>query len=74
MRGSRTGIAIAWVLSHPEVTCVITGAENPEHLEENLTGVRLELPDDALTALNKAGVQFSRRWEEENRSGGDDRS
>ena len=64
---SRTQVCIAWVLSHPEVTSVISGAENSEHLEENLAGARLELSLEAVNELNDASSEFSRRWEEENR-------
>jgi aryl-alcohol dehydrogenase-like predicted oxidoreductase len=47
-------VCIAWVLSHPEITSVLTCAESPEHVEDNLAGTTLELPPEALSALNAA--------------------
>lgn len=32
-------VALAWVLSHPEVTCAITGGDTTAHLDDNLGAV-----------------------------------
>jgi aryl-alcohol dehydrogenase-like predicted oxidoreductase len=55
---TRPQIAIAWVLSHPEVTSSLAGAEKPEHVDDNVTGSRLVLPPDALAALNDASKAY----------------
>jgi aryl-alcohol dehydrogenase-like predicted oxidoreductase len=36
-------LAIAWVLSHPQVTAVVVGPRKPEHLEPALAALELEL-------------------------------
>ena len=32
-------VALAWVLSHPEITCAITGGDTIQHLEDNIGAV-----------------------------------
>jgi aryl-alcohol dehydrogenase-like predicted oxidoreductase len=44
--------AIAWVLSHPEVTCALTGASNIPHLEENLGASGWSLTQEDLRSLD----------------------
>jgi aryl-alcohol dehydrogenase-like predicted oxidoreductase len=50
-------VALAWVLSRPFVTCVITGVKTVEQLDDNLAATELNLSDaeisklDALSAL-----------------------
>lgn len=51
---TRPQIAIAWVLTHPEVTASLAGAEKPEHVDDNVAGSRLVLPAHAVAALNEA--------------------
>ena len=48
----RAQVAIAWVLTHPEVTCSLAGAEKPEHVEDNVAGSKLTLPPTLLGRLN----------------------
>ena len=55
---TRPQVCIAWVLSHPEVTSVLGGAESPEHVEENFGGTQLELPPDALAMLNAVSKKY----------------
>jgi aryl-alcohol dehydrogenase-like predicted oxidoreductase len=64
---SRAAVCVAWVLAHSEVTSVLAGAESLEHVEQNLSGARLELPDDAMDALNAASEVFRERYESEKR-------
>jgi aryl-alcohol dehydrogenase-like predicted oxidoreductase len=45
-------LAIAWVLSHPEVTVAITGADTVEQLENNLGGVGWTLDADVRAELD----------------------
>lgn len=41
-------LLLAWVLSHPEVTCAIPGTSKVEHLRDNLQAARRPVPDTAL--------------------------
>ena len=59
----RTAVCIAWVLTHPEVTSVLAGAESPDHVEENLSSTQLVLPDHAIATLNAAHDSYSARIE-----------
>jgi len=45
-------LALAWVLTRPEVTSVITGATRVEHVEHNLGAVEIDIPEDALRELD----------------------
>ena len=57
---TRPQVCVAWVLSHPEVTCVIAGAEKPEHVDDNFQGTRLVLSPDAMAVLNGASDTYTR--------------
>ena len=48
---SRAQLCVAWVLSHPEVTCVLGGAETPAHVEEMAAGTRLQVPEELKERL-----------------------
>ncbi|MBT4977953.1 MAG: aldo/keto reductase [Gemmatimonadetes bacterium] len=50
---SRAAVCVAWVL-HQGLTAVLAGSESIAHVDENLAGTRLTLPDDALAALDQA--------------------
>ena len=58
LRVSRAAVCVAWVLTHPEVTSVLGGAESPAHVDEHLAGTHLALPTDALAALNVASATY----------------
>ena len=45
-------IAIAWVLSHEEVTCAISGADTIEQLDDVLGAAGWELPGEARQRLD----------------------
>lgn len=45
-------VALAWLLSRPEVSSVILGAKTPEQLEDNLGAARFELSTDDLATLD----------------------
>src|SRR5262245_732658 len=53
-------LAIAWVLSHPEVTCAISGADTIEQFADVLGGVGWELPGEVRQRLDEvsAGVRM----------------
>ena len=44
-------LALAWCLTHPEITSVITGATTVEQLDHNLAAAALEIPAEALVEL-----------------------
>lgn len=46
-------LALAWILKHPEISCVIAGASKPSQLENNLKAIDLEIPDDAMERIEK---------------------
>jgi aryl-alcohol dehydrogenase-like predicted oxidoreductase len=47
-------VAQAWVLSHPEITVAISGADTEEQMQDNLGSLAIELPAEALAKLNAA--------------------
>lgn len=62
---SRAAICVAWVL-HQDLTSVLAGSESIAHVDANLAGTRLTLPDDALTALDKARKTYRASQREAN--------
>ena len=48
---SRAQVALAWLLRNPVVTSPIVGATKPEHLEDALAALSLELTDDEAKQL-----------------------
>jgi 1-deoxyxylulose-5-phosphate synthase len=52
-------IAIAWVLSHREVTCAISGADNIEQFNDVLGAVGWELPDEVRQRLDLLSARAS---------------
>lgn len=44
-------VAIAWVLAHPFVDCVLSGASTRAHLRSNLVGLDLDVDPDAFAGL-----------------------
>jgi aryl-alcohol dehydrogenase-like predicted oxidoreductase len=49
----RAQVALAWLLHRPSVTAPIVGATKPEHLEDALAAVSLQLNDDELKQLEQ---------------------
>ncbi len=47
-------VAQAWVLSHPEITVAISGADTSEQMQDNLGALEIELPEQELAELNAA--------------------
>ena len=45
-------VAQAWVLSHPEITVSISGADTSEQMKDNLGALEIELPTEELARLN----------------------
>ena len=50
---TRAQLAIAWILRHPEVASVITGATKPEHIDSNAAAAELELGDEVLDRIEE---------------------
>jgi aryl-alcohol dehydrogenase-like predicted oxidoreductase len=56
--GPRTGLtpsqlALAWILTRPWVSSVITGATSVEQLEENLGALQVQLDEEQIEAIEK---------------------
>ena len=49
-------VALAWLISRPEVTAPIASATSPGQLNALIAGARLELDPDALKLLNEASA------------------
>jgi len=47
-------LAIAWVLRQPNVSSAIVGASRPEQVDDNCAASGVELPADALLAIDEA--------------------
>ena len=45
------GLALAWILRRPEISCVITGATRPEHVEANVLAAEIKLEEDVLARI-----------------------
>lgn len=46
-------LALAWILAHPSISSVITGASKPEQLQNNLAASGFEIPQDAYEEIEK---------------------
>jgi aryl-alcohol dehydrogenase-like predicted oxidoreductase len=46
-------VALRWVMTHPEISVVITGADTAEQLDDNVGSVGLPLADDDIAELNR---------------------
>ncbi len=52
-------VALQWILSFPEVSCIIPGASKPEHLRSNLSVEDREpLTEEQLTQMNRIYEEF----------------
>ena len=52
LRATPMQVALAWLLQRAPNILLIAGTSTVEHLRENLAAANLELPSDAVTALN----------------------
>lgn len=46
-------LSLAWILQHPEISCVIAGASKPSQLENNLKASELVIPQDAMDRIEE---------------------
>ncbi len=53
MNISMAQLALAWVLRRPEISCAITGATRPEHIETNAAASDIELSSATAEAIEK---------------------
>ena len=51
-------VAQAWVLTHPEITVSISGADTAEQMEDNLGALEIEIPEEELAKLNEASYRL----------------
>jgi 1-deoxyxylulose-5-phosphate synthase len=58
---SAAQVALAWVLSQPEITVAISGADNESQLEENAGALAARLTAEDLTQLTAASAGLSMR-------------
>ena len=58
---TRAELCVAWVLTHTEVTTVLSGAESSEHVDQNLAGTQLSLPQEVIKTLNSASKAYRKK-------------
>ena len=46
-------LSMAWILQHPEISCVIAGASKPGQLENNLKASGFQIPADAMAGIDR---------------------
>lgn len=46
-------LSMAWILQHPEISCVIAGASKPGQLENNLKASGFQIPADAMVEIDR---------------------
>ena len=51
---SAPNVALAWILAHPAISCVVLGPRTKEHLEGTLKAVEVTLDADTMARLNAA--------------------
>ena len=49
---TRAQLAVAWILRHPELSSVITGATKPEHVVSNAKAAEASLTPDVVAAID----------------------
>ncbi len=56
-------VAIAWILDHPEVTAPIIGPDLPEHVDEVMGGLKLQLSPEERSVLDQTSrVEGPRKY------------
>ena len=55
---SMAQVAIAWVLSKPEITVAISGSDTIEHIEENVGALGWDLPQEAVEKLDEVSARI----------------
>ena len=52
-------VALQWVMTHPEISVVITGADSAEQLDDNVGAVGLRLAGEDIDELNRVSAGLS---------------
>jgi aryl-alcohol dehydrogenase-like predicted oxidoreductase len=52
-------VALQWVMTHPEITVVITGADSADQLDDNVGSVELRLSAEDIAELNRVSEGLS---------------
>ena len=52
-------VALQWVMTHPEISVVITGADTTEQLDDNVGSIGLRLSGDDIDELNRVSAGMS---------------
>jgi len=55
-------VALAWVLSNPNVSAPIVGATKPHHLSEAVEALTLTLTRDEIAALEEPYTNIGPSW------------
>lgn len=58
----RAQVALAWVLRNPVVTAPIIGASKPQHLEDAVAALSLQLTSEEITALEEHYIPHTIQW------------
>ena len=62
---SRAQVALAWLLQRSPTILLIPGTSSVAHLQENTAAANVELPAEAVAALNAVGTaNRSAPWEQ----------
>jgi aryl-alcohol dehydrogenase-like predicted oxidoreductase len=54
-------VAIAWILSHDEITCAISGSDNTDQIDDVIGSVGWQIPGELLDRLNQASSRIPLR-------------
>jgi aryl-alcohol dehydrogenase-like predicted oxidoreductase len=52
-------ISLSWVLSHPEISVAISGADKEEQMKENVGALEIKLTEEQITDLNNKSKGLS---------------
>jgi len=52
-------LALAWILSHPEITTTIVGCDNPDEIPDIVGAVGWVLPDDVRVELDQISTVYA---------------
>lgn len=58
----RAQVALAWVLRNPVVTAPIVGASKPQHLEDAVAALSLQLTSEEITELEEHYIPHTVQW------------
>jgi aryl-alcohol dehydrogenase-like predicted oxidoreductase len=56
-------VALAWVMSRPEITCAISGADTEAQMADNLAAADLDLSPDDIATLERVSAGLDLRFD-----------